>query len=76
MRAFAARLRDGWEWAAIFNSAPSETIYTASGAPNFEAMLQNIFSVEALRAVQWPEDIDLFPQYLRIRTPPRPQPRR
>jgi CubicO group peptidase (beta-lactamase class C family) len=25
---FAARMRDGWTWAAIFNSAPSDTIYT------------------------------------------------
>ena len=33
--AFAARLRDGWTWAAIFNSAPWDTIYTSSGGPSF-----------------------------------------
>ncbi len=67
--AFAARFRDGWTWAAIFNSAPWDTIYTASGGPTFEAALQDILSVDALELVKWPS-VDLFPMYLETRPSP------
>jgi N-acyl-D-amino-acid deacylase len=67
-RAFVARLRDGWSWSVIFNSAPWETMYTISGGPNFDAELQSVFSVTALESVDWPR-IDLFPHYL---APARP----
>jgi uncharacterized protein (TIGR03437 family) len=61
--AFVARLRNGWTWAAIFNSAPRDLLYTTQGGPDFDAVLQSIFGVDALEAVSWP-DIDLFPPYL------------
>jgi len=71
-QAVAARLRDGWVWSASFNSAPKDTIYTSSGAPNFVATLQSIFTVDALESVSWP-DVDLFARYPGMRIPPRPR---
>ena len=71
-QAVAARLRDGWVWSATFNSAPKDTIYTSSGAPNFVATLQSIFTVDALESVSWP-DVDLFARYPGMRIPPRPR---
>jgi uncharacterized protein (TIGR03437 family) len=61
--AFAARLGHGWAFAATFNSAPYDTLYSTAGAPAFDAALQKIFSVDAMKSVSWPEG-DLFPQYL------------
>jgi CubicO group peptidase (beta-lactamase class C family) len=72
-QAIVARLHGGWVWSAVFNSAPRDTLYTSSGAPNFVASLQSVFPVDALESVSWP-DIDLFPRDLR--TPATPRPRR
>ncbi|HLJ17139.1 MAG TPA: serine hydrolase domain-containing protein [Bryobacteraceae bacterium] len=69
-QAVVARLRNGWVWSAVFNSAPKDTLYTSSGAPNFVASLQSVFSVEALESVSWP-DVDLFPRYLGTPATPR-----
>jgi len=61
--AFAARLGHGWAIAATFNSAPYSTLYSTAGAPAFDAALQGIFSIDALKSVAWTEG-DLFPQFL------------
>src|SRR5579872_1435695 len=68
-QAVAARLPGGWVWSVTFNSAPQVTIYSASGAPDFVAALQNILSVDAMESVSLP-DVDLFPRYLGTRAPP------
>jgi len=60
---FACRMGHGWAWAAIFNSATRDSLYTPAGARDFIAGLQRIFARDALEAVSWPEG-DLFPQYL------------
>ncbi len=71
-QAVVARLRGGWVWSATFNSAPRDTIYTSSVAPNFVAKLQSIFAVDALESVSW-TDVDLFPRHLRMRVAPKPR---
>jgi uncharacterized protein (TIGR03437 family) len=60
--AFACRPRHGWAWAAIFNSAPRDFLYSSPDA-DFDGDLQRIISVDALESVSWSED-NLFPQYL------------
>ena len=62
-RAIAARMRNGWAWAVIFNSTPWESLYTATGGGQLDIALQSLFSVDALESVSWPK-IDLFPHYL------------
>jgi uncharacterized protein (TIGR03437 family) len=61
--AFACRLGHGWAWATTFNSAPQDTLYTTTGAPDLDTLLNRIFTRDALESVSWPTS-DLFPQYL------------
>jgi len=50
---FACRMGHGWAWAAIFNSATRDSLYSTTGAPDFDAALSRIFIRDALQSVSW-----------------------
>jgi hypothetical protein len=53
----------GWAWAPILNGATRDSLYSTTGAPDFDAGWSRIFTRDALQSVSW-LDGDLFPQYL------------